>query len=332
MFDMPPILQSQAPAAFDNQDSLALPFPLPPMLVKVGDSLVESRESVLPWQSGAVSRPAIIPMVITDTAGTVPQNVDLSQTVVLNAGMPDNRLAPALINARESHMPVLSVLHPVKQPVTNPLVNAAITAVSSESAAFAVSGESILRDLRAADETGGQATGDMLGREPLPVFRELPMMPAPVDTAAVIDDMPATSPIAHRVIEQVTRAAQTGLTGELREISLRLDPPALGAVHVRITAPPGQEMVTHIETASPMVREMLDAHLPELQRSLTDAGIAVGQCKVLLNFQLGQQSSQEGRQAWAGRLSGAPVTLPPADAPVLPPSTRVARGRLDYFA
>ncbi len=143
---------------------------------------------------------------------------------------------------------------------------------------------------------------------------------------------------ARQVIEQIIRDVRHQGGDTRQEVTVRLDPPELGVIHLKVTTNAGGEVVAQIETANPQVRDLLDARLTELRRALGDAGVQVGQCSVSLNMQTsgghGQAGMAHGQPGWPAPqppLAAPPPTPEPAPEPVYRP-IRTPEGAVDYFA
>lgn len=131
----------------------------------------------------------------------------------------------------------------------------------------------------------------------------------------------------------------TGGAGEHRLV-LRLDPPELGRLEIRMVRAPDGPPHVEITAERPATLALLRQDEPALHRALNDAGVpADGRS---LTMQLGRSGGQEsgpqgGGQGWAGprrpiqwseAVGGVRIGLPD---PALPP-TRLSRSALDITA
>jgi flagellar hook-length control protein FliK len=143
---------------------------------------------------------------------------------------------------------------------------------------------------------------------------------------------------AWKVIEQLATAARFHVHGHSRELSVRLDPPELGTVHVRVVVQADGQVVAQIQTASPAVREMLDGRLAELQQALNQAGLTIEGCSVSLNSHgnpsTGQREGESFNQpAWTGQAAGRTQQQGEEAFASEPPATvRQHLGLVDYLA
>jgi flagellar hook-length control protein FliK len=111
---------------------------------------------------------------------------------------------------------------------------------------------------------------------------------------------------------------------------LRLDPPDLGPLEVRLSMAPNEDGVAHAQFVSPhpAVRDALEAALPQLRAVLADNGITLGQASVGEGFvrddarQPQQSSGESGRSARGNEPTGA----------IAAPRTIVRHGLVDTFA
>lgn len=139
-----------------------------------------------------------------------------------------------------------------------------------------------------------------------------------------------------RVIDQIVTAVRMEAAGSRRELIVRLDPPELGTVHIRVSVDTGSGMSVHVEASAPWVRDMLDTRLQELRRSFTDLGINVDQYSVSLRMDTspeqanGGQAGAQYRQGGQARQAGGDITPPPAPEPVR--IRREHHGALDLLA
>jgi len=140
-----------------------------------------------------------------------------------------------------------------------------------------------------------------------------------------------------RMIDQIVTAVRMEVSSHRRELIVRLDPPQLGVIHVRVSSEAGGAMAVRVETAHPWLRDLLDINLPELRRSFADAGINVDQCGVSLHMDAHPGQSQfnetgpQGRHASYHARNDQPEIVP--KVAMEPAGTRRAHhGMLDMLA
>jgi len=156
---------------------------------------------------------------------------------------------------------------------------------------------------------------------PLPFVSDLPAAPPAAPPVATPHAAPAPAPYANaqtaaRAEPQI--AARVGSAewsdGLAQQVTvmvkdgehtarLRLDPPDLGPLEVRLSMARNDDGVAHAQFVSPhaAVRDALEAALPQLRAVLADNGITLGQASVGEGF--AQQQPREP-QRFAGRHAG----------------------------
>ncbi|MEI6519296.1 MAG: flagellar hook-length control protein FliK, partial [bacterium] len=104
-----------------------------------------------------------------------------------------------------------------------------------------------------------------------------------------------------RIIEQIANNVQVVKKDGKHEIILRLDPPTLGELKVRIISDHNGIVTANIEAVQPSVRDSLAARVPELRQALQDAGISLDKCQVSLSSDRSfndQFTNQPGNGRW----------------------------------
>jgi len=117
---------------------------------------------------------------------------------------------------------------------------------------------------RAADPTAA-GTGS-----PLPV----PTAAAPASTPAASPTATATPAVAVQVADGIVAHARVLDRDGATEFRLRLDPPELGRVHVRLVTD-ADGLRGQVVVADDAVRRMIESQLPELRQRLEAAGVTV---------------------------------------------------------
>jgi flagellar hook-length control protein FliK len=130
-----------------------------------------------------------------------------------------------------------------------------------------------------------------------------------VEPAAVPPLREARGVVPERFIEHVAREVQLTVEEGRSEMVMRLDPPDLGRLHVRLTTEAGV-VAASFHSESEGVRTLLETHLPALQTALNDAGIQVQQFTVLAGMDFGRFGQPSGqppadRQPASPRRSGS---------------------------
>jgi len=86
-----------------------------------------------------------------------------------------------------------------------------------------------------------------------------------------------------------------------KQFEIRLDPPELGRVDVRLSIDATGKAVAHMATDQPQTLDLLRKDAPALTQALRDAGLDVSQNG--LNFSLRGQDRQSGDSGGQGRKS-----------------------------
>ena len=161
-----------------------------------------------------------------------------------------------------------------------------------------------------------------------------PGMPIATSPAVVAE---SGAPAPAWVMAQIADAARTQLKGDRKELTIVLDPPELGAIHIKVSTRGGEVLAT-IQTVHHAVREILDARLPELRQTLADAGLRLDQCTVSMQTQAEQgrhqQAHREQPYMWTPPRPNSPPTQPATpQAETTPhPALRVSQQLVDYLA
>lgn len=87
------------------------------------------------------------------------------------------------------------------------------------------------------------------------------------------------APAQLEIIEQIARAARAELRPGHSELTLRLDPPSLGAVSMRVVSQ-GSAMTAHLEASVEASRDLITASLPALKEALAAQGINISHFSV----------------------------------------------------
>jgi flagellar hook-length control protein FliK len=89
-------------------------------------------------------------------------------------------------------------------------------------------------------------------------------------TAEAAPAAPAVEPRA--LVEQIVQAARVVVNGDEAEMHVRLDPPALGTVHVTAESR-GTALDLTISADRPETQALLARALPDIQQTLADRGL-----------------------------------------------------------
>ena len=125
------------------------------------------------------------------------------------------------------------------------------------------------------------------------------------------------------------------LHNNLKQAEIRLDPPHLGKLEIRLQVQDDKALV-HIHTQTAQTRDLMDASLLRLRDALQDAGYS--QVDVQVSHR--EQSMGQGDGGTGGGFSGQASVEGPQESEVLPAGmsrreielTARLQGRIDYFA
>jgi hypothetical protein len=160
-------------------------------------------------------------------------------------------------------------------------------------------------------EPAASIGGELAG--PAPLAR--PAAAAAPEESPRPDSAAAPRPVVEQVAERIALIRREGR----HEVSLRLEPPGLGTVHIEAVLE-GQHLTLQIRTELEPARAALEQALPQLRESLSQQGIAAGRVTVQLG--LDASAREFPGQGFAGFHRPAPGE--PAPRPASPP-TRPAR-------
>lgn len=127
---------------------------------------------------------------------------------------------------------------------------------------------------------------------------------------AAVQTTEAQSPEQHtRVIDSVVREVRLHQMPTRSDLVVRLDPPELGSLRVRVTQD-ASGFSTHIQTSSDQVRGLLQAHLPALQDALSGAGVRMESVSVSFDSAFGSAAQDAASGNAFAQQSGARQGFP----------------------
>ncbi len=178
---------------------------------------------------------------------------------------------------------------------------------------------------------------------------------SPATTSVIPQTLPTASPAGPSAVDRPATGAKTDIpsvpeqiaqsvVSQVRvlnkdktvEYSIRLDPPDLGRVQIRLIST-GDTLSAHVTVANDAVRRMMESQLPELRQRLEQAGVNATQIDVSTQAAGQQAGAGDGDSRWQDARQEYPFLRPPDLPPALPRS-RVAIGsagsgsRLDVTA
>ncbi|AWM37266.1 Flagellar hook-length control protein FliK [Gemmata obscuriglobus] len=157
----------------------------------------------------------------------------------------------------------------------------------------------------------------------------VPQSPNAVTAAQTPTAVKTPDPVVQVADHIVTHAHVVARGGET-EFQMRLDPPELGALKIRLVSD-GDSIHGQVVVSSDAVRRMIESQLPELRQRLEDAGVSVQ------NFSVATDANAQagtGGGEWGGYRSEFPAELPRQSA--VPTGARPvparASGAIDVMA
>jgi flagellar hook-length control protein FliK len=108
-----------------------------------------------------------------------------------------------------------------------------------------------------------------------------------------------------KVINQVVRDVKLHMQNDTSQLTIRLDPPHLGALRVEIVSNAGT-ITANLQSSNETVRSLLETNLPMLKDSLSQAGIRVDSFNVSSGTDFSSQFNQHRGSNWqqSGRHYG----------------------------
>ena len=107
--------------------------------------------------------------------------------------------------------------------------------------------------------------------------------------------LPPDNVVGAKMIHQIVKAAKVNLTEVGGDMSLRLDPPHLGTVHMNVSVVEGS-VTASIQTTTESARQVLQADLATLKENLANSGIHVDK----INVSVGGDQNQAWQQSHSG--------------------------------
>ncbi|MCU0703218.1 MAG: flagellar hook-length control protein FliK [Fimbriiglobus sp.] len=154
---------------------------------------------------------------------------------------------------------------------------------------------------------------------------------APTPTAS--PQAPTAPPVAAQLQEAFTVHARVIETGGGHEFQIRLDPPELGEVKVRVLAL-GDRVEARLVVSDDAVRKLIESQLPELRQRLEQAGVTVPRFDVSTDTGGGRANTGGGGWERPQPFTPSPRQSAPAPAPAPRLATRPVTigGTLDVTA
>jgi len=302
-------------AGLDLQQDANGTMPLP--LQEAADPLVAAEDE---------TDPAALPVDpnLLLAAAVLPAQPPIAERVqhALASGAADASLASAskaTDGAQERHQPLpvgVEAANLAGKPADAP---AAVAGAQFQAELVERSQADAPKDARSMDVTA-QAAAHALNAAPAEARPAAQQPTAVLDVAPPVGSEGFADALSHQVVWMVDKDAQVA--------ELRINPPELGPVEVRLTVNGDQASAQFVSTHAE-VRDALETAIARLRESFADAGIQLGEASVSAESFREQTSGQSDPRQTS--RAGYPVADHPAPA-VVSPATRTVRGLVDTFA
>lgn len=171
--------------------------------------------------------------------------------------------------------------------------------------------------------TGASATTAATRGTEMSALRSAPPLRAPAATAALRTPTPATAELFEQARDSVFQQILMKLNGDGGEMRLRLQPPELGQLDLRLVVEDGNRLTLTIAADRQDVSQLLQRHLDELKHTLQQAGLEISGASV----QTRSEFAREHGGAF-GRETGEGAHADVDDEP----TAAVDRARLGYVS
>lgn len=185
---------------------------------------------------------------------------------------------------------------------SEPPVSGSVSQAHANATGFA---ENMADRVGAAESTAShESSGNSLGRHSDMQLDQQPSDPIVTastatiaqtrETAGRIGQNAASSETHVRIIDQVVQQVRLQQSDGAADLTIRLNPPDLGQLQLRVTRD-ASGVFTHIEASNNRVQGLLEAHMPLLMDSLTQAGVRMDSVSVSTSTAFGA-FGQDARQ------------------------------------
>lgn len=111
---------------------------------------------------------------------------------------------------------------------------------------------------------------------------------------------PSAPPVVGRIVEKVVEVVQAGGPQGKHEVTIQLDPPSLGRVHLHMVV---EDAKLHVAlfTTTQEARDLVQSNVNQLKAALDQQGLGLEQFSVDVRSGLAQNTSQQDWAAWQDR-------------------------------
>lgn len=156
-------------------------------------------------------------------------------------------------------------------------------------------------------------------------------LPTPAATGSYKTTSTASAQLLEQSRDSVFKQILMRLDGTGGEMRLRLEPPELGELHLRLVMDHGNKMTLAIAAERQDIAQLLQQHLAALEQTLKSAGIEVAGAEVQTQSEFDRQSREHDAQQ-AATFAGGSADEPAAPQPTFRPRGFVAAEGLDFWA
>ncbi len=167
------------------------------------------------------------------------------------------------------------------------------------------SGEAEVKPIKPANDGSPAQTNDR-SAEGMGVAKNVsqPQPGAPTQETSAVN-RPSTPPLVERIVQKVVDVVQAGGDQKRHEISLQLNPPSLGKVHLRVMVEDSKLHVV-LFTTNNGARELVESNASQLKTALHQQGLMLEQFSVGVRSGLAHNMPQQDWFGWQeGFASGS---------------------------
>lgn len=294
-----------------------------------------SQRQVVPAQAPIVSGLQPTPPAPTTNPG-LPTPVVAPQAPVEAAGVPTVTVGDRPGTAGDQFAAIASTATTLLPPPAQVASDAFAQALAGTDAANAAATNAVTlvpnqlaESTESNDRFKASDFGDTTQVAGSPTFAQPQQSPNSV-TAAQTPTAVKTPDVVTQVADHIVTHAHVVARGGETEFRMRLDPPELGALKIRLVSD-GDSIHGQVVVSSDAVRRMIESQLPELRQRLEDAGVSVQNFNVTTDANPGTSG---GGGEWGGYRSEFPSeqARSGATAPAPRPVAARSRGAIDVMA
>ncbi|MCC7396799.1 MAG: flagellar hook-length control protein FliK [Planctomycetes bacterium] len=156
-------------------------------------------------------------------------------------------------------------------------------------------------------------------------------LPTPATTGSYKTNSAASAQLLEQSRDSVFKQILMRLDGTGGEMRMRLEPPELGELNLRLVMDHGNKLTLTIAAERQDIAQLLQQHLAALEQTLKSAGLDVAGAEVQTQSEFDRQSREHDAQQ-AATFAGGGADEPAAPQPTFRPRGFVAAEGLDFWA